>query len=269
MWVEDKIEVPKPVSVRPFSYTRQVVSSPPLAALSVHDALLAATATPRAPRFAYYARPDLDQTSIGIRGYQRISEDQFLFQPVGEEGWGILKFCFQTFTLPCWALRGCCRYVFEELLLEFSRKTSLMRQACMLFSAKDLFFFLSFVFLLLLSAIWTLWYNSVHLLHDLAFGFGRHFDCPKWIIHFLLHCFWIGPQFIPQLVQWTLSFSSWIFVETWKQLERFFSFQVSWSYYFVVCCYESYANRQQGTTENYRISVLVLWVTNQNLIGPP
>ena len=162
---------------------------------------------------------------IWIRGYQRISEDQFLFQPfVGEEGWGI-----QTFTLPCWALRGCCRYVFEELLLEFSQKTRLMRQACMLFSAKDLFFF--FLFLLLLSGLSE--YSLVQFCSPApwsGFCFGRHFDCPKWIaasIHFLLPCFWIGnshtmkwrpqsPQFIPQLVQWTLSLSSLIFVETWK-----------------------------------------------------
>ena len=50
------------------------MSSPPLAALSVHDALLVATATPRAPRFAYYARPDLDQRiSEDIRGSVAVS----------------------------------------------------------------------------------------------------------------------------------------------------------------------------------------------------
>ena len=84
-------------------------------------------------------------------------------------------------------------------------------------------------------AIWGLcWYNFVHPPNGLAsFCFDRHFDWSKWIAmiaaSFSSHTMkWRpqSPQFIPQLdiqlIQWTPSFSSWIFIETWKTAERGF-----------------------------------------------
>ena len=88
--------------------------------------------------------------------------------------------------------------------------------------------FFSCSFYCYLDSLNTLWYNSVHLLHDLAFALVVILTVQSGLqLQFIFFCLPFGSAILTQwndvhrvhnlyLVQWTLSFSSLNFVETWK-----------------------------------------------------